>query len=295
MTNSHGKCAICGKHDYLQPLHDNNGGPLCCILCAGNWHGKHGRRRRLGRIVIRAMAAYMNGGGSWTDIDKLKMTAMGLGLTSKGLDKVFDPLAYMADTAKTDGETIELTSELLADAIKIAHPDLHPPDRRELAHRVTQGLIALRPFTFPAEKPKPVAPSKPSGPMATRTKPPAPSSGTEPKRYPCKECAADVPYYYSAECRTEFESRQQKERDQESAKRRKWYAERKLSREHRKPPTICATCGAGFKGKRRDARFCSANCRQRAHRGVTDKTKSNSERINMCDRVDRDHRVVTAK
>jgi hypothetical protein len=213
------------------------------------------------------------GGGSWTDIDKLKMTAMGLGLTSIGLDDIFDPLAYMADTAKTSGETIELTSELLADAVKIAHPDLHPPERRELAHRVTQGLIALQPFTFPAEKPKPIpeAPSKPSGPMATRTGKPPPSSGPEPKRYPCKECAADIPYYYCAECRTEFESRQQKERDRESAKRRKWYAGRKQAREYRKPPTICAnpTCGAGFKGKRADARFCSAKCRQRAHRGVS--------------------------
>jgi hypothetical protein len=267
----HGICTICGKHDYLQPLHGDKGGPPCCILCSGNWHGKHGRRRRLGRLVIRAMAAYLDGGGSWTDIDKLKMTAMGIGLGVLD-DGILDPLGYLADTARADGETIELTSELLADAIKIAHPDVHPPERRDLAHRVTQGLIALQPFTFPAEKPKPKAPSMPSASSKVRMKP-EPSSGPGPKRYPCKECASTIAYYYCAECRTEWESRRQKECDQESARRRKWYAERKQRREHRKPPTICATCGVGFKGKRKDARFCSANCRQRAHRGVTDKNK----------------------
>ena len=181
--SGHGNCAICGKHDYLRPLHDTNGGPLCCILCIGKWHGEHGRRRRLGRIVIRAMAAYLAGGGSWTDIDKLKMTAMGTGLGFLDFDGVLDPLGYMADTAKTDGETIELTSELLADAIKIVHPDLHPPERGELAHRVTQGLLALQPFTFPAEKPKPVQPPTPSSTQPAQRKP----STSEPKTksYPC--------------------------------------------------------------------------------------------------------------
>jgi hypothetical protein len=265
---SHGDCAICRKHDYLRPLHDDKGGPLCCIMCAGKWHGEHGRRRRLGRIVIRAMSAYLKGGGTPTDIDKLKMTAMGIdyGLLFTLSGGTLDPLGYMADTASNDGETIELTSELLADAIKIAHPDLHPPERRDLAHRVTQGLVALQPFTFPAEKPKPPAPL--SAPTETRS---APSSGPEPKPYPCKECAADVPYYYCADCRTEFESRQQKERERESAKRREQYARRKQRREARMPPRLCE-CGLNIKSKRKGARFCSDKCRQKAHRRiVTDK------------------------
>jgi hypothetical protein len=211
------------------------------------------------------MAAYMNGGGSWTDIGKLKMTAMGTGITSIGCDEIFDPLAYMAGTAKTDGETIELTSELLADAIKIAHPDLHPSERRDLAHRVTQGLIALQPFTFPAEKPKPVPPSGPPAPSTT-TKP-APSSGTK-TRYPCTECAPTIPFYYCTECKTEWDSRRKKERERESATRRRQYLRRKNYRMFQRPPKLCP-CGLNIKSKRKDARFCSDKCRQKAHRELS--------------------------
>jgi hypothetical protein len=55
---SHVNCAKCGKHGYVTPLHGERGGPLCCLLCVGEWHGEHGRRMRTGRIVIRAMNAY---------------------------------------------------------------------------------------------------------------------------------------------------------------------------------------------------------------------------------------------
>jgi hypothetical protein len=261
---SHGNCAICKKHEYVQPLHGAEGGPLCCIMCAGEWHGKHGRLRRLGRIVIRAMAAYVDGGGSYNDIGKLQLNAFDLG----GLE--LDPLGYLSGDAKTTGETIELTSELLADAIKIAHPDLHPPERRELAHRVTQGLTALQPFTFPAATPKPTPKPKSETPAANAIlrKPTIAPKG---KPYPCKECSADVPYYYCADCRAEWERRQQQEREKQNAARREWYARRKRRRELFEPSTICI-CGAKFKGKRADARFCSDTCRQRAHRGVTDKS-----------------------
>jgi hypothetical protein len=57
------ECAICGKHDYVTPLHDDAGGPMCCLLCKGTWHAEHGRRRRTGRIVIRALNAYEEAGG----------------------------------------------------------------------------------------------------------------------------------------------------------------------------------------------------------------------------------------
>src|SRR5260370_26220319 len=177
-----GGWTIWGKHDLLQPLHGDTGGPPCCILCSGNWHGKHGRRRRLGRIVIRAMAAYLKGGGDLKDIDGMKATAATFDLVGGG---GLDPLGYFADSGGIGGETGELTTQLLADAIKIAHPDLHPLERRDLAHRVTQGLLALQPFTFPALKPKP----KPEPSSAQREG----SSEVDLQKlklpsYPCKEC-----------------------------------------------------------------------------------------------------------
>jgi hypothetical protein len=107
---SHANCAKCGKHGYVTPLHGERGGPLCCVLRVGEWHGEHGRRcwtgagpfrgqhRRTGRIVIRAKA-YEKAGGSWLDYDKLKMSAIGLFSP--------DPMDYLAGIANTDeDETI---------------------------------------------------------------------------------------------------------------------------------------------------------------------------------------------
>jgi hypothetical protein len=264
---------MCGKHDHLRPLHGDNGGPLCCILCIGKWHGEHGRRRKLGRIVIRAIAAYLEGGGNPQDRNKLWCTAIGrnlnlnLGVSTIGLD--LDPLGYLDGVAGSKGENIDLTSELLADAIKLAHPDLHPPERRDLAHRVTQGLLALQPFTFPAPKPrKPVPSSGPSPPTAENEplKPP-----NKPPRYPCADCACHSPRFYCDACKAEWNRRRDGEREYARARQRRRYEVRKQRRSMTKLAPTCATCGKRFKGKRADARFCSATCRQRAHRSVTDK------------------------
>jgi hypothetical protein len=170
------ECAKCRKRDYLIPLHGENGGPFVCLLCKGAWHAEHGRRRRLGRIVIRALAAYFDGGGNPKDIEKLKQTAFThstglvgqLSAMASRLTNGYDPLGYFRDIANSTGEPVELTSELLDNAIKIAHPDCHPPERQELAHRVTQGLLALKPFVFPALKPqvlKPLTAEPPSSEM----------------------------------------------------------------------------------------------------------------------------------
>ena len=74
MTTAH--CDGCGEFSFLMPLHGARGGPLRCPLCAGAWHAEHGRRRRYGRIVIRAMRAYLDNDGSIGDIDKLKQSAI---------------------------------------------------------------------------------------------------------------------------------------------------------------------------------------------------------------------------
>jgi hypothetical protein len=121
---------------------------LLCPICAGKWQAEHGRRRRAGRIVIRALTAFEEAGGNPADMEKLRITALG-----KDLFEI-DPLGYLAGVANTADEVIELTSELLDDAIRLSHPDCHPPERQDLARCTTQKLLALKPFTFPAPQPK---------------------------------------------------------------------------------------------------------------------------------------------
>jgi hypothetical protein len=80
-------CDGCGRCALLTPLHGpEKGGPLRCVVCFGAWHAEHGRRRKMGRVVIRAIKACVDGGGSWDDVDKLKQTAhlgdLGAGLRS---------------------------------------------------------------------------------------------------------------------------------------------------------------------------------------------------------------------
>ena len=57
--------------------------------------------------------------------------------------------------------------------------------------------------------------------------------------------------------------RQVKEAERERAKQREWYRAR---RERLRRSVTCSGCKAKFKQRRSDQRFCSAACRQRAHR-----------------------------
>jgi hypothetical protein len=91
--------------------------------------------------------AYEKAGGSWADVTKLKDSAL-FGFGSAPWH-VLDPLGYLTDAINTDAEIVDLTSELLDDAVRLTHPDCHPPERQELAKRVTQELLALKPFAFP--------------------------------------------------------------------------------------------------------------------------------------------------
>ena len=247
-------CDGCKRRALLSPLHGpEKGGPLRCYVCAGAWHAEHGRRRKMGRVVIRAILAFTDGGGSWDDVDKLKITAMGHGFFSG-----VDPLGYLAESATNADETILLTSEILADALRLVHPDAHPPERQGLASRVTQQLLALQPFVFPAAKPKPLDEASRVTPLWEGPK----SSAGEPlRRYPCAECASAVPMNYCTACRAEYDRRHREELALINAKRK---ARRIKARQARQKP--CAACGKEFRGKRKDARFCSGACRQRAHR-----------------------------
>jgi hypothetical protein len=233
------------------PLHGDKGGPVMCIRCGMDWHVEHARRRKAGRIIIKAMRAYEAVGGRWSDFRQLSLVAAGIPLPG-----------YDADTLGAD--VGDITSELLADAIQLTHPDKHPPERRALAQRVTQELLALKPFVFPALKPKPVVAAPPrdgsiKSPLATLKKP-------SPDAYPCEVCVNEVPYYYCSPCRTEFLKRQNAERDRRNATQRAQYARRRARSRRQSGPRVCARCRSTFEPKRKDAKYCSAKCRQEAHR-----------------------------
>lgn len=55
---SSGRCSQCELTGLLIPLHGDAGGPLLCPICVGKWQAEHGKKRRAGRVVIRA--------GPWT-------------------------------------------------------------------------------------------------------------------------------------------------------------------------------------------------------------------------------------
>jgi hypothetical protein len=250
MSEHHSTCAKCRQHDYVRPLHGDKGGPFCCVVCIGKHNAEHGKRRRLLPIFKRALAAYEAAGGNMYDV------------------YMPDP----ADPADLADEAIQLTPELLADAIRLAHPDCHPPERRELAQRVTQELLALKPFTFSAAKPKPPKQTASSGVTAIKRVEIRPAE--KPLQYPCNECRKTAPHWYCSECRAEYDRRHRVYLDGENVKVR---ARRKKRREAR--VGICSACGVRFKGKRQDARFCSDTCRQQVHRkSVTDTQKGCANR-----------------
>ena len=297
MSGEIGTCQKCNKNgSYIMPLHGDKGGPMFCPFCAGEWHGEHGKRRKYGRIVIKAMKSYVEiGSGKWWDIAKLKDSAMysdGLGaylhLSGGSLARFTDPLGYGADSIGAD--VGDITSELLNDTLQLTHPDRHPPERQELAKRVTAELLALKPFVFPAPKPEPPPIYKPRDTSKQGEAAPLKEPSREPA-YPCEACASTVPYYYCTPCKTRWDDDRRKEREAEREKQRAQYRRHKERRDRLRKPTPCQSCGAEFKGKRKDARFCSAACRQKAHR-VTHKESATAklfiavtERIALKDQV----------
>jgi hypothetical protein len=256
-----GQCAICKNQtqQIVTPLHGDHGGPLVCPICCGKWHAEHGRKRRAGRVVIRAIKAFIEAGGKLNDVTNLAYSTLH---GWYGFD--IDPLGYMAGAINTDGEAVDLSLELLEDAVRLAHPDCHPPERHELAKSVTQGLLELKPFVFPAQKPKVVELKTHNG-FSKLSR----GNFKEPlqkQTYPCNECRSEAPYYYCTACRAEWEKRYREEREQENRKQREQYARRKARLAFKRPLDVCAVCGTEFKDKRKDARFCSNACRQKAHR-----------------------------
>lgn len=250
MTTTIG-CTKCLKALPAYPLHDDKGGPLMCWQCAGAWHAEHTRRRKWGRIIIKAMKMYLKEGGTPFDFRTMEVRSYG-----------YDVPGFGADTLGI--EVGDITSELLANTIELTHPDKHPPERQEIANRVTQDLLALKPFVFPAPKPEPSPKPEPRNTSKKVTS----AALKDPLRinYPCDACALTVPYYYCDPCHDEWEKRHQKEQERNRVNQRRWYAQRKQRLEAFRRPTACGMCDEKVEAKRKDAAYCSAACRQRAHR-----------------------------
>jgi hypothetical protein len=178
----------------------------------------------------------------------------------------------------------ELTLELLEEALRLTHPDRHP-DRAEQATRVTAELLALKPYVLPkpqsntsaAVQPPPlrvsVTPSPPPRAPRNSCETAQPRTVAEPS-YPCEICRHTVPYYYCTACSDQWETKCREARERDNAKQRA----RRAWRRHLRPPGRCAVCGTAFKGKRKDAQYCSAACRQRAHRSCHATRDSRGER-----------------
>jgi hypothetical protein len=151
----------------------------------------------------------------------------------------------------------ELTRELLDQAVQLTHPDKHGPEQLALATMVTAALTALRPYVRSVPKVDPAAPT-------TSPRHYQPVAGKEPFRvtFPCRDCFTLIPLYYCDECRQKWEAQQERERAAEAAKHRKYRARKRA----RRPPQTCCVCGNKFRGKRRDAKTCSAKCRVRLYR-----------------------------
>jgi hypothetical protein len=256
-----GVCGECGTSTWVVPLHGPKGGPPRCFMCAGAWNAKHTRRRKWGRIIVKAMKMYEKEGGAWRDFDKMKLAASPFPFSAFP--------EFEADTIGT--EVGDITAELLADTLQLTHPDRHPPERRELAQRVTQELLALKPFVFPAPKPEPPKPMPPQEPRDASVKD-VRQTLKDLSRYPCEDCATEVPRDYCDACRAEWEKRQAADLDRERKKVREQYARRRARRKKWQKPVLCAACGTKVEANRRDAKFCSPACRQkhhRQHKGVT--------------------------
>jgi hypothetical protein len=123
------------------------------------------------------------------------------------------------------------------------HPDHQPVERHAQAHRVTAELNRLRPFTPPNRKPKPTAPLAEQPSQA----PGLLQEAIERLRQSvCETCVTTVPIYYCDACKKRWNENRRNKRERENEKQRR--------------------SGGPGKGKRRDARFCSDACRQRAQR-----------------------------
>ena len=149
---------------------------------------------------------------------------------------------------KFAAEPTELNLELLEEAIALTHPDRHPPERAEQAHRVTAELLLLKPHVLPAAPPLPPEPAVRYGSSNPKPFPVADTSpADQPKirrqSYPCEICRPSTPYFCCDSCREIYDKAEREGRERVNAAQR---ARRRRKRELR-PLKTCQGCGEKFK------------------------------------------------
>lgn len=172
----------------------------------------------------------------------------------------------------------ELTSELLAEVLQLTHPDKHPPERKELAERVTAELTRLKPYTFPKPKPDKAGPIIPPKRLTKEQQAETDEKArqAEENRYPCRTCSSEIPKYYCDRCRARWEEELEQQRENERQQARARRERRRMAKQ-----TRCHQCHQWMVGKRKDTKYCSPACRQKAHR-VTAKRLLTSEQTESC-------------
>src|SRR5262245_24086865 len=77
-------CKKCGRKRLLCSPHSEKGGPLFCLGCGMEWHAAYSRKRKIGRIVVKALKAFLDAGGSILVIERLRLRAQGLDFFGDG-------------------------------------------------------------------------------------------------------------------------------------------------------------------------------------------------------------------
>jgi hypothetical protein len=140
-----------------------------------------------------------------------------------------------------------VTHPHLTATLALTHPDRHPPERKAEAQRVTQELIALKPFVFPAPEPDPEPPAKPPRKPSADFSQQLDNASNKLLAYPCEDCRNTVPMYYCDACCGEYEKREREEFGQRTAKQRAEYAKRRKRVLALRPPAICPICTNGIR------------------------------------------------
>ncbi len=255
-----GKCQNCGgTNTLITPLHGDRGGPLFCLQCGSEWHAKHSKQRKFGRLLVKVMRQYFEAGGSQRDFNRMTLAAFGVHIDGMEPDTI-------------GVEAGDITTELLDAAVRLTHPDRHPQERQEDAKRVTQELLALKPYTFPAPKNDSVSSRRREAEESSAAPRNESFNGQrghlKKPSFPCETCSGLMPFYYCDPCKAEWNRRQEAEREKRREKQRDAYRRRQKNRRfirELKNPPVCVSCGEKFTGKRKDAKYCSAACRQREY------------------------------